>query len=190
MNADEFVARVTNRLEQHAQGVKFPAPAVFSILGDTLQKLADQVAADPSRYAILYRAYSITLGAGGTAGQDPVTTLSPTLLLSEEARKWWRVTMTGVRFPLSYRPNRTDLDNPPPISDPDYYYYAIFAGNVVVRDSQGEVPTVTALQFNGNYVPLISDPMLDKELKDDLFDVGTALLLGVGSTPSVAATSE
>ncbi len=125
--------------------------------------------------------YNITLGAGGTAGQDPILGLSPTLLVSKRAKERYRVTLTGERFSLKYLPRVHDLVNPP--STPDYKYYTIFEGAIIVRTSTGAIPTQTALQLIGNYVPSIAQ--VPDELSDNLVDVLVALALETNALDQV-----
>lgn len=160
--------------------------AVQSTLGAALQRLGDRVAADEGLYPLLVNEYALTLVTGQVdiSGQDPV------LLLSEHARAHWRVTMTDIRFPLKYLPNRFDLDNPPPTSD--YVFYTVFNKNLVVRDYLGAVPTETAVQLFGNYTPEIDDSSLevDGQLFDNLADIGAALVLESGTLEEVIRQAE
>lgn len=160
--------------------------AVQATLNPALQRLADRVAADDKLYTVLVNQYTLTL----TGGEASVSTLTPTLLMSRGAREHWRVTMTGVRFPLKYRENRIDLDNPPPTQD--YYFYNIFNKMLTVRDSTGAIPAETDVQFYGNYVPLISDTAFSTtgELFDNLVDVGAAIIMESASLEEVVRQAE
>lgn len=172
MNDIEFIARVSQRVEQKSQGVKFPVDTVFSIRDTALQRLADKVAASDS-WDMLYRAYPLVLSSGEITLQG----LTPTLLLSKMARKHWLVTMTGVTYPIKPLPNYQDILNPPPIST--YYYYTIRANALVIRNYLGAVVPETATILYGSYVPLINDTLFGTaaELTDDLIDQGVQLLL-------------
>lgn len=189
---DQYVATVWQRI---SQGKPQPQVGVWrsaiqSTINAAMQRTAGRVAGDVGLHPLLMHEWSITLGAAGTAGQDPINNLSPVLLLSEAARRWWRVTMTGIRFPLKYRPNITTIENPPPIPDLDYMYYTFFNQNIVVRDFQGNVPTQVDLQLFGNKVPAISDPAFDGELFDDLIDIGVAIILESNDLREVVRQAE
>lgn len=185
MTTAEFVAKVFARISHGNPQAKAGVyrPAIQAIEGQSLQRLADKVAADPVAYTILYRQTNLIL----VAGEVTLLALSPTLLLSEESRKKWRVTMTGVTNPLKYLRNRNDLDNPPPISS--YYYYTVFMSKLLVRKSDKTVPTETAVQLFGNIVPLINDDSLSAtgELSDDLIDIGIAIMMGLPDPEEKAA---
>lgn len=186
MDDHEFIARTSQRLEQRSQGMRFPADSVFSIRDASLQRLSDHVAADPVSYDILYRPYPFVLSSGeiSIAGQ------TPTLLLSKDARKHWLITMTSVRFPIKPLPSYTDLLNPPPT--PDYYFYATRASVLMIRDSNGDIPAETAVQFYANYTPLITDPVFSSngELSDDLIDIAVAICLESSVEPEVVRHAE
>jgi hypothetical protein len=177
MTDSEFVARVFARISRGNPQAKVGVyrPAIQSIIGQSLQKLADKVAADSVSYELLQQQYDLTL----VAGEASLLSLTPTLLHSKQARKHWRVTMTGVTNPLKALPNRCDLDNPPPISS--YYYYNVFKGKLTVRKSDKTIPTETAVQLIGNYVPLIGDASLATtgELSDDLIEIGIEIMAGM-----------
>lgn len=145
--------------------------AIQSTVGAALQRLADMAAADSKLHKIFYRQYDLVL----SGGEASVLGLSPVLMQTEAAQRRWRVTMTDVPRSLQYRPNLRDRDCPTPAEG--YYYYTIFAGMLVVWNSSGEAPVETDVQFNGNYVPLISDPSLavGSELFDNLIDIGVYL---------------
>lgn len=165
--------------------------AIQSTEAAALQRLADRCASDEYLAPLLQHEWDLTLGSAGTAGQVPIHNLSPTLLLSERARKRLRVTMTGLRFALKYRPNMHDLTNPPPIPDFDYAYYTLFQQNIVVRDFQGSVPALTDIQIIGQKVPIdLTDPVFDGELFDNLCDCGAELILESGSLSEVIRQAE
>lgn len=191
-SSEQYVATVWHRI---TKGKPQPQAGLWrssvqSTLNAALQRLGSRTAYDVGLHSLFTNQWSITLGAAGTAGEDPIYNLTPSLLIDERARRWWRLTMTGVRFPLKYRPNPTDLDNPPPIPDPDYMYYTIFNRAVRVRDFQGNIPIQTALQFFGNKVPLISDSAIDAELFDDLVDIGVAVIMESESIQEVIRQAE
>lgn len=160
--------------------------SIQSTIPAALQRLADRCASDEYLAPLLQYEWDLTLGSAGTAGQVPIHNLSPTLLLSERARKRLRVTMTGLRFALKYRPNLHDLTNPPPIPDPDYAYFCIYQQNLIVRDFQGSVPALTAIQLIGQKVPIdLTDAVFDGELFDDLCDSAVEIILESGSLEAV-----
>ncbi len=154
--------------------------AAQATLPNALQRLADQVAADPFLFPLLQREYAGLTLIGGEVSITSINTVGPTLLVSDDARRRWRLTMTNVPFALEYVPNRTDLDNPPPIQD--FYYYTVFNDLIVVRDYTGTAPVETDLQIFGNYVPEITNTVFDDgELFDNLIDIGVALTLAAGA---------
>ncbi len=158
--------------------------SIQSTLDGALQRIADRVAADDGLHPLLINEYSLTLAGGEVA----INTLTPTLLLSRKARERWRVTMTDVTYPLKYRPNRVDLDNPPPTQD--FYFFTIFNNLLVVRDSAGDIPSETDVQFFGNCVPLIGDVAFDGELFDNLVDIGVAMIMESDSLQEVIRQAE
>lgn len=160
--------------------------AVESVLSSALQRLGNRVAADPKLCVTFQSEYPLVLASG----EISLIGLSPTLLLSKEARKQWRVTMTDIRFPLQFLPNRRDVDNPPRTDD--YYFYTVHLKKLIVRNSIGEIPAETSVQLFGNYVPLINDAALavGGELFDDLCDCGTAIMLETGSLEEVVRQAE
>jgi len=161
--------------------------AVQSTRDAALQRLADRVAADPALYTLLVHEYDLTL----VAGEVGIAALTPVLLVSKASRENWRVTMTGVRFPLKYRENRSDLDNLPPTQD--YYFYTIHNSKLIVRMPPSDIPSETAVQFFSNSIPLINDPVLDPatgELYDNLIDIGVALIMESASLSEVIRQAE
>lgn len=178
----EFVDKVFYRIGRGNPQAKIGLyrPAIQAIESQALQRLADKVASDPDSYEILQQQYALVL----VAGEISLLGLNPTLLHSTQARKHWRITMTGVTNPLKALPNRCDLDNPPPISS--YYYYNVFKGLLTVRKSDKTVPAETGVQLVGNYVPTLTDTSLGAtgELSDDLIDIALEILGGVPNPES------
>ena len=160
--------------------------AIEDTLDAALQRVSDRIAADDGLYPLLVNQYALVL----TSGEVAINALVPVLLVSTASRKRWRVTMVadGVRFPLKYLPNRSDLDNPPPTQD--YYFYTIFNNLLVVRDSTGAVPGEVNVEFFGSYAALISNPAFDGEVFDNLIDVGVAIIMESESLPEVIRQAE
>lgn len=186
-NTAQYVDTVFYRMTKGASQPesKLWRAAIQSTLDNALQRLGDIVAADDGLAPLLFNTFNVTLGAGGSAGQDPINTFSPALLLSEAARQRWRVTMTGVRFSLQYRPTFHDLELPSIVPDPDLMRYTVFNKCIVVRDFLGAIPAQTALQIYGNTTPLITDTAIDTQLFDNLVDLGIAILVETGQAGEV-----
>jgi len=161
--------------------------SIQSTIPTALQRLADRVAADDYLFPLLQNEWDLTLNAG----QVPVHNLAPTLLLSRKARKHIRITMTGVRFGLKFRPTYHDLMNPPPIPDNDYLYYTFFEQNLFVRDNLGSIPAGTSIQLVGQKVPAdLTDAVFDGELFDNIADIGAAIILESGALNEVIRQAE
>ena len=172
MNDLEFIARISHRVEQRAQGVKYSEQTIFSIRDSALQRLADKIAADGVSYTLLQRTYSLVL----SGGEVSLIGLSPTLLLSKDSQKHWYVTLPTQRFSLKKLGSITDKINPPPT--PDYSFYIVHQAKLQAFDYAGTNLSGT-VSLTGSYVPLLSDPVFDTsaELTDDLLDVAIDLLL-------------
>ena len=168
--------------------------AVESTLSNALQRLAQRVAGDEALYPLLQEVFDFSLTGFGDQTIDVINTVNPghTLLVSHAARRHWRLVSVGggPRFSLKYLPHRRDLDNPPPT--PDYHFYTVHDGRIIVRDSDGNIPTdYTEIQLFGNYVPIISDQVFSNgELFDDLVDIGCAIIQESGNLQEVIRQAE
>jgi len=185
ISRDTYVASVWYRL---TKGKPQPESelwrsAVDSTLSTALSRLGDRVAKEPRLYALLQNSsFNVTLGTSGTAGQERIDGLTPTLLLSKEATDHWRVTLTidGVpqRFALKKQKTRHDLNNPPITSD--FINYAIADQSIIVRDATGSIPAgaVLVVTVSGNFTPPIGS-QVSEEIFDNLVDIGVEILLEI-----------
>ena len=164
----EFISRVSYRLEQRGQGRKFTPEAVESLLSAALLQLGERIASDPNPAlrARLQGTFTATI-TGGIADLSPFTTLK----IGHIATGY--VTHPNINTAMQYLPNRTDLDNPPNLSD--YYYYTIFNNSVIAVDNTGAaVPNgaITIVASQNPSLPQVPDSLVDRLLN---IAVGLAL---------------
>lgn len=167
MTALEYIARVSQRLEQEARGRTFPPSTIMSTLKGALNQLGRRVAQDPdpAKRARLQKSFSLTLSSGESALDATMVDLALTLAD-------WR--LSGVSRALQLVPTIEDLLTPPPLSD--FHFYTLAEGKVKVRTHLGAVPATTAVTVIANYYPTISE--VPNDLADkDLIDIGVEICL-------------
>lgn len=142
--------------------------SIEAMVGVALQTLADRVMEEGlEKRALLQKSFSFTLSGGATS----IISSNSTLLIDSVPQSGY-VLLSGITDPLCWLPERADLNHPPAL--PDFTFYSIFGGQILVRDYTGAVPSATALTVYGNYVPTISE-VPDPQLVDDFIAIGVQI---------------
>lgn len=179
----QYIAKVWYEISRGnpERDIKVYRVAIQAHQDRALRILADTIAdAEEPKRALLQSSFSFTLDGTGSSLLSNNSTVIP-----EKIPSTGYVTLSGITNPLLWLPYRLDLDNPPQL--PDYQgtkgmFYTIFNNQIVVRDSQGNIPAQTALTVYGSYVPTIAQ--VPDLLVRDLVNIGVALVMGTGVPPA------